>query len=129
MRFLLDTHVVLWAATTPARLSDETRQLLEDGANDVFVSVVTGWEIAIKQALAKLELSEPAELWLPRVIADSGFAVAELAMAAALRVRALPFHHRDPFDRLLIAQALEDNFTVVTHDESFRAYGVSLLLT
>jgi len=129
MRYLLDTHVLLWAATAPTRLTDETRALLEDGTNDVFVSVVTGWEIAIKQSLAKLELSEPAELWLPRVIADSGFAIAELGLPAALRVRALPFHHRDPFDRLLIAQALQENFTVVTHDESFHAYGVSLLLT
>jgi PIN domain nuclease of toxin-antitoxin system len=129
MRYLLDTHVLLWAATAPNRLSDEARALLENGVNDVFVSVVTGWEIAIKQSLAKLELSEPAERWLPQVITQSGFAMVELRMPAALRVRALPFHHRDPFDRLLIAQALEENFTVITHDQAFCAYGVSLLLT
>jgi PIN domain nuclease of toxin-antitoxin system len=100
---------------------------LEDGTNDALVSIVTAWEIAIKQSLAKLELPRVAERWLPDVLRQTGFEVAELGLAAALRVRGLPWHHRDPFDRLLIAQALEEGYTLVTHDDFFASYGVPLL--
>jgi len=127
VKLLLDTHVVLWSATAPDRLPPEARSMLEDGSNDVLVSVVTAWEIAIKQSLGKLELAGIAEHWLPAVLKRSGFEVAELSLAAALRVRGLPWHHRDPFDRLLIAQALEDGYTIVTHDEAFAPYGVAVI--
>lgn len=120
--------MVLWSATDPDRLAASARAALEDGAHDVLVSVVTGWEIAIKQSLGKLDLPKPAERWLPEVLRRSGFAVAELGLPAALRVRGLPWHHRDPFDRLLIAQALEEGYTLVTHDEVLSAYGVPLLV-
>lgn len=127
MKLLLDTHVVLWSATDPARLSAEARAALEDGTHDVLVSIVTAWEIAIKQSLGKLELVRPAEQWLPEVLRRTGFEVAELGLPAALRVRGLEWHHRDPFDRLLIAQALEEGYTIVTHDQVFAAYGVPIL--
>lgn len=124
MRLLLDTHVLLWSATDPLRLRAEARAALEDGANEVLMSIVGAWEIAIKQSLGKLDLPSPAEQWLPEVLRRTGFEVAELGLAAALRVRGLPWHHRDPFDRLLVAQALEEGYTIVTHDEVFAAYGV-----
>lgn len=127
MRLLLDTHAVLWAATAPDELAQEARRAVEDPAHVVRASVVTAWEIAIKQSLGKLELSRPAELWLPEVLERTGVQVAEVSLAAALLVRALPWHHRDPFDRLLIAQALEGGFTIVTRDEVFTAYGVPVL--
>ena len=127
MKLLLDTHVVLWAATDPDRLGTEARAALEDGASDVFVSIVSGWEIAIKQSLGKLDLPRPAEQWLPEVLRRTGFEVAELGLAAALRVRALPWHHRDPFDRLLVAHALEDGYTLVTADDALAPYGIPLL--
>ena len=127
MKLLADTHVVIWSATDPERLAASTRAAIEDGANDLFVSIVTAWEIAIKQSLGKLDLPEPAERWLPEVLRRTGFEIAELGLAASLRVRGLPWHHRDPFDRLLIAQALEDGYTIVTHDETFEAYGVPIL--
>jgi PIN domain nuclease of toxin-antitoxin system len=127
VKLLLDTHVLLWAATSPDQLGAEARGAIEDGSIDVFVSSVTAWEIAIKQSLAKLELARPAELWLPEVIQRSGFQSVAVDQAAALRVRALPWHHRDPFDRLLIAQALEEGFTIVTRDALFSTYGVAML--
>jgi PIN domain nuclease of toxin-antitoxin system len=127
VKLLLDTHVVLWSVTDPARLSPESRATIEDGANDVLVSIVTAWEIAIKQSLGKLALARPAEQWLPDVLRRTGFEVAGLGLAAALRVRALAWHHRDPFDRLLIAQALEEGYTIVTHDDAFDAYAVPVL--
>ena len=129
MKLLADTHVVLWSATEPQRLAGSARTAIEDGANELFVSIVTAWEIAVKQSLGKLDLAEPAEKWLPEVVRRTGFEVAEIGLAAALRVRTLPWHHRDPFDRLLIAQALEDGYTIVTHDEIFAEYGVPVLRT
>ncbi|HEX5057755.1 MAG TPA: type II toxin-antitoxin system VapC family toxin [Kofleriaceae bacterium] len=127
MKLLLDTHVVLWSATDPERLSEGARTAIEDGANEVLVSIVSAWEIALKQSIGKLDLPSHAEQWLPEVLKKSGFEVAELGLTAALRVRSLPWHHRDPFDRLLIAHALEDGFTLVTHDSAFSSYGISLL--
>lgn len=127
MKLLLDTHVVLWSATDPDRLPAEARSALEDGTNEVLVSIVSAWEIAIKQSLGKLDLAKPAEQWLPEVLRRTGFEVAELGLAAALRVRGLAWHHRDPFDRLLIAQALEEGYTIVTHDDAFTEYGVPVL--
>lgn len=129
MKLLLDTHVVLWSAAEPARLTTEARAAIEDGANDVLISVVVAWEIAIKQSLGKLDLPKPAEQWLPEVVQRSGFEVAELSLGAALKVRGLPWHHRDPFDRLLIAHALENGYTLVTHEDVFSAYGAQVLKT
>lgn len=127
MKLLLDTHVVLWAASEPEQLAIGVRQLLEDGTLEVRVSVVTAWEIAIKQSLGKLDLPKPAEQWLPEVLQRTGFEVAEIGLAVALRVRSLPWHHRDPFDRLLLAHAAEDGYTLVTRDDALGAYGVPLL--
>jgi len=127
MKLLLDTHVLLWSATAPARLAPEARAALEDGTHDALVSIVSAWEIAIKQSIGKLELARPAEHWLPDVLKRTGFEVAELSLSAALRVRGLPWHHKDPFDRLLIAQALDQGYTIVSRDPEFKAYGVPLL--
>jgi PIN domain nuclease of toxin-antitoxin system len=127
VKLLLDTHVVLWAASSPDELSPEARELIEDGAQDALVSVVSAWEIAIKQSLGKLELPSPAEQWVPEVLRRSGFELAEVGLAAALKVRGLPWHHRDPFDRLLVAQAIEEGYMLVTRGELLGAYGVPLL--
>jgi PIN domain nuclease of toxin-antitoxin system len=127
MKLLLDTHVLLWSATAPDRLAPEARAALEDGTHDALVSIVSAWELAIKQSIGKLDLARPAEHWLPDVLKRTGFEVAELSLSAALRVRALPWHHRDPFDRLLIAQALEHGYTIVSRDAAFGAYGVPTL--
>jgi PIN domain nuclease of toxin-antitoxin system len=127
VKLLLDTHVLLWAATEPERIAPRARSVIEDGENDVFASVVTAWEIAIKQSLGKLDLPEPAESWLPAVLRATGIAVVELGLTAALRVRDLPFHHRDPFDRLLVAQALDGGFTLVSHDAELDAYGAAVI--
>lgn len=129
MKLLLDTHVVLWASSSAERISEAARAAIADRSNHVFVSVVTGWEIAVKQAIGKLILPKPAQLWLPGEIEALGYDALALDMEAALGVGSLPLHHRDPFDRLLIAHAIATGCTVVTHDEVFRSYGVNVLMT
>ena len=123
---LLDTHVLLWSLLLPRRLRAETRRALEDPRNRVLVSAVSAWEIAIKQSLGKLVIPGPAEQWLPSAVEQTGFTWIAVDEVAALRVRTLPWHHRDPFDRFLIAQAGRD-MTIVTHDEVFERYDVAIL--
>lgn len=127
MKLLLDTHVLVWSATEPDRIAPDARAAIEDGTNDVLVSVITAWEIAIKQSLGKLDLARPAEQWLPDVMKRTGYELAELTLPGALLVRGLPWHHQDPFDRLLIAQALDQGYTIVSRDGAFGAYGVPVL--
>jgi PIN domain nuclease of toxin-antitoxin system len=127
VNLLLDTHVMLWAALEPERLRPGCRAAIEDGANQVLFSAVSAWEIAIKQSLGTLELSQPAELWIPEVLRKTGFDALPVDLAAALRVRALPWHHRDPFDRLLVAQALQADLVLATHDANLATYGAVIL--
>lgn len=127
MRLLLDTHVLLWFVSDPGKLRSEAREIIEDGSNDIFVSVVTAWEVAIKQSVGKLDLPEPAETWVPKVLKASGLEVLDVDLRSTLRTRGLPWHHRDPFDRLLVAQALEHGFTLCSRDARLEAYAVPVV--
>jgi PIN domain nuclease of toxin-antitoxin system len=127
MRLLLDTQVFLWSMYAPARLTAALRAAIGSPVNVVAVSAATVWEIAIKVAMAKLQV-EPADVdQLPELIDAAGFDELPVRARHAAGVRALPLHHRDPFDRLLIAQARAEGFTVVTIDPAFRAYDIPLL--
>lgn len=117
---LLDTHVFLWALSRSARLSPEVRALLEDPRVPVFVSAVSAWECAIKRQLGRLRIAEGIDL--VDAVTASGFAELPVSGAHAARTEALSDIHRDPFDRLLIAQSLEEGLTLVTSDEHIHAY-------
>lgn len=121
MKLLLDTHVVLWSMLEPDRLSSEVAVAISEPANDVFVSAVTAFEIAIKFSLGKLRIPGPPATWLPAACAKTGFEWIAITHDDALRVADLPWHHRDPFDRLLVAQA-RAGYTLVTHDRALEAY-------
>jgi PIN domain nuclease of toxin-antitoxin system len=120
-RWLVDTHALLWWLDDAPALSQPARETISDPANTVLVSTASLWEIAIKQSLGKL--SVPAEL--PDEIADAGFGWLTVGVEHSWAARELPFHHRDPFDRLLVAQALEEQIPVITRDERFAAYGIT----
>ena len=123
MRLLLDTHALLWALADPDRLSDEARDALRDGRNDVLVSAASVWEIAIKQAAGKLRAPDD----LLDVTAATGFGWLSISARHASLAGALPPHHRDPFDRMLVAQARVESLTILTRDQRFALYGVDLL--
>ena len=122
--FLADTQIVLWAAGDARKLSAPVAQAIEDPDNDVFVSAVSIAEMVIKQSIGKLSLPVPAD----ELCRQLDFDVLALTGPHSQRMSTLPLLHRDPFDRLLIAQSLEDGLTLITSDEAIWQYaGVSLL--
>ncbi|HEU5002308.1 MAG TPA: type II toxin-antitoxin system VapC family toxin [Actinomycetota bacterium] len=123
MRLLLDTHIVVWWLADDPQLPANHRLAIEGPGNEVVVSVGTIWEVAIKSALGRIDVPDS----FPEVVADEGFALLPITAAHAWAQRSLPRHHRDPFDRLLVAQAMAEGLTLVTVDQVFAAYPVARL--
>lgn len=121
-RLLVDTHALLWWLTDDRALSRTAREALADPANEPLVSAASVWEIAIKRSLGKLSAPED----LPERISEEGFSWLAISPAHAWQVRELPAHHRDPFDRMLIAQALTEHVPVITTDSRLTEYGVEI---
>ncbi|HZO87458.1 MAG TPA: type II toxin-antitoxin system VapC family toxin [Chthonomonadaceae bacterium] len=127
MRLLLDTHIFLWYISGDKQLSLAWQSLLRDPANQVFLGVVSVWEASIKYDLGKLPLPAPPETYLPLQCERHLIASLSLEEAALRHLAHLPALHRDPFDRMLICQALEYDITLVTVDPAIRAYPVTVL--
>lgn len=127
MRLLLDTNALLWFVVEQDRLSAPSFERIRSPGSDIFVSVVSLWEIAIKHRSGKLRLNEEGLRWLREDIEGAGYMTLQVTAAHVWRTLDLPMHHRDPFDRLLIAQAIEEDLTVVTADRQFARYPVSVL--
>jgi PIN domain nuclease of toxin-antitoxin system len=127
MRLLLDTHVFLWWLDANARLSRELRSAIEDPASAVFVSAASIWEIAVKASVGKLALPASLPAGLDGAIAACGFDELPITARHAALVAGMAFHHADPFDRLLIAQAQAEDLTLATADKKLAAYGLSIV--
>jgi PIN domain nuclease of toxin-antitoxin system len=127
MRILLDTHVFLWFLQNAPQLSTAAKALIEDPANHKFVSVVSCWELAIKAGLGKFKFTESVHDLLSRELRQNAFDLLPITLGHATSVEALPHHHRDPFDRLLIAQAMIENLPLVSADAMFDRDGVRRL--
>lgn len=127
MKLLLDTCTFLWSIEGGAALSNAARQALVDPANDIYLSAVSAWEIVVKHALGKLPLPEPPERYVPAQRRLRGIECWPLDEEASLHLHRLPPVHRDPFDRMLICQALTGGLTLVTPDENIARYPVKTL--
>ena len=127
MRLLLDTHIFLWFISGDTRLPGDWREGIRDTGNEVYVSVVSLWEALVKHRLGKLPLPEPPESYLPTQRARHQLASLSLDEASVRHLATLPSAHRDPFDRMLVCQALEHGLTIVTVDPVFGAYPAPLL--
>jgi PIN domain nuclease of toxin-antitoxin system len=124
MQLLLDTHAFLWWVSDDDRLSRRARTAIADRTDRCYVSVASCWEIAIKISVKRLAITGPLERFLPEQLAANEFDLLPIEIDHVSRVSTLPFHHRDPFDRLLIAQSLSHDLAIVSADAIFRAYGV-----
>jgi len=126
VKLLLDTHAWLWFATDDPKLSAAALAEIGNTANEIFVSPASFWEIAIKVSLGRYPLSVPFPTFLHHAIDGNGFQVLPISLGHAAKVATLPFHHRDPFDRLIVAQSLVEDWPVVSCDAALDGYGVRL---
>jgi PIN domain nuclease of toxin-antitoxin system len=127
MTLLLDTHAFLWFCQDDPLLSPAAKTLIEDVGNRKLLSLASCWEIAIKAGLRKLTLGEPSGTYIPAALFRTGFELLPIALAHATGVESLPPHHRDPFDRLLVAQAQIEAIPIVSADTALDPYGVQRL--
>jgi len=125
VKLLIDSHTLLWAVDQPAQLGAAAAEALQDPTNELLLSSATIWEIAIKVGLKKLSLSFPFREWTHKAITDLDLSVLPITVEHADVQAGLALYHRDPFDRLLIAQATVENLSVVTVDAVFDQYGVA----
>ncbi|HWD60188.1 MAG TPA: type II toxin-antitoxin system VapC family toxin [Stellaceae bacterium] len=123
MRLLLDANALLWWVTASARLTQTARNAIADPANEIAVGIGSLWELAIKRALRKLDFPHDFET----VLRDEGFALLPIGYLHLRALEGLPFHHSDPFDRLLIAQATAEQIPIVTSDKSFPRYDIRVI--
>ena|SRR5436309_166808 len=126
MKLLLDTHTFLWFVSGDARLSQRARRGMEHEEAELILSTASVWEMAIKAGLGRLQLPGSVKEYIAEKVAG-GFGVLPVEWTHAAAVEKLPLHHRDPFDRLLVAQALAEDLPVVTDDPAFRSYGVKVV--
>lgn len=123
MNIIIDTHIFLWALTDPSKISDEKRSALEDLSNTIYVSAVSIAEIMIKASIGKLKFDfNPVEM-----ANESGFALLDFSAEAAILLRDMPFHHKDPFDRMLVAQGIASNFPIMTDDTKILRYSCRII--
>ena len=127
MKLLLDTHAFLWLAHGNPSLSAVAKAAIADPNNDLYLSVASVWELAIKVSYGKLVLSDPLGVLIDRWLILEQIQLLEIRKPHALIVTTLPLHHRDPFDRILIVQAISEQFTLVSADSQFGAYPIPLL--
>ncbi|MDT9294078.1 MAG: type II toxin-antitoxin system VapC family toxin [Arthrospira platensis PCC 7345] len=124
MRLLLDTHTVLWFFMGNSQLSDKVRDLVEDGHNHKLISVATVWEMSIKQSQNKLTLEKTASDYIEEKIRLDDFELLPIQLNHLRILSSLAFYHKDPFDRLLIAQAMQENIPILSKDMAFYAYPI-----
>lgn len=125
--YLLDTAIFLWSLGSAERLNRQATALLEDATTELFLSAASSWEISIKSASGKLKLPEAASTYVPKRLTSHGIRSLPISQIHALAAGELPRHHRDPFDRMLIAQAASEDMVLMTADPSFKKYGIDIL--
>lgn len=127
MRYLLDTHAFLWWIVDDLRLSSRTRAIIQDPSNEIWFSAASAWEIAIKAQLGRISFEDDLVAFIPQQVAANGFKNLPVHCEHALRVSRLPLLHRDPFDRILVAQALTERMPLLTDDQIVASYDVEVV--
>ena len=124
MRYLLDTHTLIWLFSNNPQLSNQARSIITDESNELFVSIASIWEMTIKSSLGKLNLTIPLSDLIAQKLIPSDIQLLPIQLEHLAVLQILPFHHRDPFDRILIAQAISDRLTLLSTDAAFKSYDV-----
>jgi len=124
MRLLLDTHVFLWQANDPGQIPHAVLNLISDKQNELYVSLASVWEIGIKAAIGKITLQDPLEVIISTELQSGNMRLLRIEVSHISAMMGLPFHHRDPFDRLLVAQCIAENMNLVSADGILDSYSV-----
>lgn len=124
MKYLLDTHALLWIAINDPNLSFKTKDIYLNAENEIFFSMASIWELAIKSSINKISFEKDLEEFIDTHIKGNNIEVLKIELPHLLRIESLPFHHRDPFDRLIIAQAIENNLIILSSDKVFDKYKI-----
>ena len=127
MKYLLDTNVWLWSIGPVEKIGETGRQVIENGESELYLSTVSSWEVAIKARLGKYKLPESPDRYIPRKLAKQGIRPLPVGLDHSLKVFQLPLYHHDPFDHLLMAQAMVEEMVVLTADREFVKYPVEVL--
>ena len=127
MSYLLDTHTFLWMAGDPLSLSEKVREIVEENTNHLYLSAASAWEIAMLQQLKRLELPDVPQRFIAEALQHLNVLPIPIGFTTAISAATLPFIHRDPFDRIIIAEALKEKMTVLTKDNLFESYGVRVV--
>ena len=124
MSYLLDTHTFLWCVTEDPRISKKAREIFLDKEIDLLISVASIWEMAIKVSIGKLDIIQPYDLFIKEQVTNNALTILPARVEHVIQVARLEFHHRDPFDRLLISQAIYEGIPILGSDSAFDLYGV-----
>jgi len=127
VKAILDTHTLLWLADSPQKLPKNIYSLCENDKNELYISIASFWELSIKMSIGKIELEDDALTRLKHWCDENTITTIPISLQHCRLVQDLPFHHRDPFDRLIIAQAISENLDVLTVDEHFPKYNVTVI--
>lgn len=127
MKVLLDTHAFLWAIREDERLSPRAREIFIAGSNELFLSVASVWEILLKVQVGKIRFEEPAVGYLKRQIFKNNIRMLPILMDHVAHLESLPLHHRDPFDRILVAQSMEENLSLLSADPLMQRYSLAVI--
>ena len=125
MKYLLDTHALLWITTDDERLSDRVKDIYLNAENVIYFSMASVWELAIKTSIGKIKFEKDLDDFIEVHVKGNNISILKIELPHVLRIADLPFHHRDPFDRLIIAQAIEDNLSILGSDSIFDRYKVN----
>jgi PIN domain nuclease of toxin-antitoxin system len=127
MRLLLDTHAFLWFITGDPKLSSTAERAIRDGTNELLLSVASVWEMAIKVRLDRLPIPQPLDSFVPRQLEINRISLLPIELQHTFEIARLPLHHRDPFDRLLIGQAMVETIPIISADDAFASYEVEVM--
>jgi PIN domain nuclease of toxin-antitoxin system len=124
VKYLIDTHTLLWIVTNDPKLSAKAKDLYLDSENEIFISMASIWELSIKSSLGKISLEQPLDEFVDEHVKGNDIRILKIELSHVLRIENLPFYHRDPFDRLIISQSIEDNIPIIGSDKTFDSYPI-----